>query len=78
MSDSTALLGYVTSTAALLGLPLDDAQAARVTTQLARTAAMAALLDDVPLGVHDEPADLYCPAPWVEFDPVTDVRGPAR
>jgi hypothetical protein len=78
MSDSTALLDYVTSTAALLGLPLDDAQAARVTTHLARTAAMAGLLDDVALGVHDEPADLYCPAPWVDVDPLTDVQESAR
>jgi len=75
MTDSTALLGYVTSTAALLALPLDDAQAARVTAHLARTAAMAALLDEHVLAPHDEPADLYCPAPWIAFDPATDVRG---
>ena len=49
---------------AMLGLPLDAGRAQRVAAHLGRTAAMAQLLDDAPLGPEDEPAALYCPAPF--------------
>jgi hypothetical protein len=75
MTEATALLDYVNATAALLGLPLDEARAMRVAENLARTAAMARVLEAVPLAEHDEPADLYCPAPWIDVDAMTDVRG---
>lgn len=59
-----AVLPYVQAAAALLGLPLDAGRAQRVAAHLGRTAAMAQLLDDAPLGPEDEPAALYCPAPF--------------
>ena len=59
-------LAYVRAVAAVVGLPLDEAQIARVAVPLQRTAGLAATLEDVPLAPHDEPAELFCPAP---FDP---------
>jgi len=67
--DSAQVLNYVNAAAAALALPLDEARAARVAGHLARTAAMAGLLDGVPLGVEDEPAELYCPAPFGAVEP---------
>lgn len=58
------MLAYVRSTAALLALPLDAAQAERVAGHLARTAQLAAELEAVPLAPEDEPPQLYCPAPF--------------
>ena len=54
-------LAYVKASAAVLGLPLDEARAARVAAHLQRTAALAQLLDDVPLKVDIELAEIYCP-----------------
>ena len=56
------VLNYVTSSAVLLGIPMDAARAARVASHLQRTAAMAALLDAANLSVDDELAEVYCPA----------------
>ena len=56
------VLNYVKSTAALLGVPLDDARALRVASHLQRTVAMAALLNAANLSVDDELAEIYCPA----------------
>lgn len=58
------LLAYVWMSAALLDLPLDAARAGRVAQQLARTAALAKLLESAPLAPEDEPAELYRPAPF--------------
>ena len=66
--DEAKIAAYVASTAAVLGLPLPPARAARVTAHLQRTAAMAALLDAAPLAPHDEPAEIFRPAAF----PVTD------
>jgi hypothetical protein len=60
-----AVLAYVEASAVLLELPLDEARAARVAVHLTRTAAMAKLLDNVPLAVDVEPAEIYCPAAFV-------------
>lgn len=60
---------YVEATAELLGLPLDAAQVQRVAAHLERTAAMARLLEQAPLSVEDEPAQVYCPAPFPEEQP---------
>lgn len=60
--NDTRMLAYVETTAALLKLPLDAARTQRVAVNLQRTAAMAALLDEVPLAAHDELAELYRPA----------------
>jgi hypothetical protein len=56
------MLAYVHASARLLGLPLDEARAARVAGHLQRTATLAALLEQQSLTVEDEPAELYCPA----------------
>jgi hypothetical protein len=58
------MLAYVKATAALLELPLDEARAQAVALHLARTAAMARMLDAVPLAPADEIAEIYCPAPF--------------
>jgi hypothetical protein len=63
-----AVLSYVHASAALLDLPLEDGQAQRVATYLRSTAAMARLLEDAPLTVEDEPAALYCPAPFPDAE----------
>ena len=55
-------LNYVTSTAALLGIPMDTARAERVASHLQRTVAMAALLDTADLSVEVELAEIYCPS----------------
>ena len=59
-------LAYVRAVAVVVGLPLDEAQIARVAVHLQRTAGLSATLEDVPLTPHDEPAELFRPAP---FDP---------
>ena len=63
MTDAQVLT-YVKAAAAMLELPLDDEQAGRVAVHLARTAVLAAQLDVVAMGVDDEPAQVYCPAPF--------------
>jgi hypothetical protein len=55
---------YVQAAAVAMDLHLDTAQVARVATHLQRTAAMAALLDAVPLADEVELAEIYCPAPF--------------
>ncbi|MEZ7848425.1 MAG: DUF4089 domain-containing protein [Polaromonas sp.] len=68
MNDALSLL-YVKTTAALLMLPLEDAQVVRVAVFLQRTAAMVTLLDSAGLSAHDELAEIYCPAPFPSCDP---------
>ncbi len=63
MTDEEAL-AYVKATAATLDLPLDELRALRVAANLARTAALARLLDAVPLLAHDELVEIYRPAPF--------------
>jgi hypothetical protein len=60
-SAESELLAYVTSSAALLGLPLAPAQAKRVAQQLERTALMAQQLDALKLAPDHELAEIYCP-----------------
>ena len=60
--NETQTLAYVRAVAAVVGLPLDEAQIARVAVHLQRTAGLAATLEDFPLTPHDEPAELFCPA----------------
>jgi hypothetical protein len=57
-------LAYVQAAAVAVDLPLSDAQAQRVAVHLQRTAGLAALLDGFELAPHDEPAEIYCPAPF--------------
>jgi Protein of unknown function (DUF4089) len=58
------MLAYVRSAAALLSLPLDEAQALRVATHLTQTAALARQLEPASMAPADEPAQLYCPLPF--------------
>ena len=60
--DALQALAYVHASATALGVPLDEARAARVAAHLQRTAAMAALLQGANLAPHDEPAEIYSPA----------------
>ena len=57
-------LAYVQAAAVAVNLSLGEAQAQRVAIHLQRTAGLAALLDGFELGPHDEPAEIYCPAPF--------------
>ncbi|KRI01519.1 DUF4089 domain-containing protein [Curvibacter sp. PAE-UM] len=63
------VLAYVRATARALELPLDEARAQTVALHLGRTAALAQLLEAMPLGVEDEPAEIYRPAPFPQQDP---------
>ena len=74
MNDALCLQ-YVKTTAKMLMLPLEDAQAARVAMHLQRTAAMVSLLDSAGLDVHDELAEIYCPAPFPAADPTIVSAG---
>ena len=70
--DPNLIAGYVRAAAQLLALPLSDAQVERVSVHLARTAALAAALQRAPLAAHDEPAQIYEPAPFPAVDPAID------
>jgi hypothetical protein len=61
--NETDTQAYVRASAAVLGLPLDDAQVVRVAAHLQRTAAMARLLDDQAMPPELELAQLYVPKP---------------
>ena len=63
------ILAYVRAAAALLELPLDEARAQRVAAHLARTAELARQLESAGMGAEDEPAQLYCPAPFPPLGP---------
>ncbi len=70
--DESQALAYVSAAAAALGLPLDEAQARRVARHLQRTAVLAEVLAQVPLDVHDEPAEIYRPS---GLEPLPDGLG---
>jgi len=67
--DPNPIAAYVRAAAQLLALPLSDAQVERVSVHLARTGALATTLQRVPLEAHDEPAQIYEPAPFPAEDP---------
>ncbi len=58
------VIDYVRCAAMMLDLPLDAAQVQRVAAHLARTKQLADTLAAVPLAPHDEPAEIFCPAPF--------------
>jgi nitrogen-specific signal transduction histidine kinase len=68
------IAGYVRAAAQLLALPLSDAQVERVSVHLARTAALAAALQRLPLAADDEPSQIYEPAPFPTIDPAENPR----
>ncbi|HEY8904722.1 MAG TPA: DUF4089 domain-containing protein [Rhodoferax sp.] len=59
--NESEVLAYVKASAAAQRLLLDDARAQRIAIHLARSAHLAQLLEDAPLGVDDEPAEIYKP-----------------
>jgi len=61
MMTDTQILAYVKASAALQGLPLDEARAQAVAVHLARTAHLAQLLGDAPMAPEDELAEIYKP-----------------
>ncbi|HSW17107.1 MAG TPA: DUF4089 domain-containing protein [Ramlibacter sp.] len=63
------VLPYVKAAAQLIGLTLDDARAQAVSDHFARTLAIAKVLESAPLAPHDEPAEIYRPAPFPAEDP---------
>ncbi|MBA4256002.1 MAG: DUF4089 domain-containing protein [Polaromonas sp.] len=67
MSDEP-LLAYVQAAATALDLPLTPERAQRVATHLARTAALAQLLEDFELGPEDELAEIYKPKLHLTLD----------
>jgi hypothetical protein len=62
--NETELLNYVKATAVALDLPLDQARVLRVAAHLQRTAQLAKLLEDEPMGPEHELAEIYRPAPF--------------
>ncbi|NML42660.1 DUF4089 domain-containing protein [Ramlibacter sp. G-1-2-2] len=62
------VLAYVKAAAGLLAMPLDEARAQAVAMHLARTVALARLLEAAPLAPEDEPAEVYRPAPFPAED----------
>jgi hypothetical protein len=62
--EASGLLPYVQAAAAALRLPLTPARAAAVAQHLARSAAIAAALDEAVLAPHDELAEIFRPAPF--------------
>ena len=62
------MLAYVTAAARLVGLPLDATRAQSVAMHLGRTAALASALESAALAPADEPAEVYCPAPFPAQD----------
>ncbi|HEV7915355.1 MAG TPA: DUF4089 domain-containing protein [Albitalea sp.] len=69
MDTPTDVIDYVRHAAQFLDLPLDDAQVQRVALHLARTKAMVAALQALPLGPELELAEVFRPAPFPEADP---------
>lgn len=62
------VLEYVQAAAVAMGLPLDAARAQAVAQHLGRTVAIARLLEGAALAAEDEPAEVYCPAPFPAED----------
>ena len=62
--DPSQALNYVKAAAAVADLPLDDARAERVAGYLMLAAGFARALEEFPLDGTDEPAEVYCPAPF--------------
>lgn len=62
------VLAYVRAAAGMVDLPLDAQRAQAVALHLGRTAALARLLEQAPLAPEDEPAEVYCPAPFPQDD----------
>ena len=62
-----AARAYIHATATVLQVPMDAARAERVAAQLVRTAAVAQCLEGLSMRPDDEPAEIYCPAPFARL-----------
>jgi hypothetical protein len=58
------LLNYVFVAAEAVDLPLTTDRAERVAAHLSRTLQMARMLEEIPIPVQEELAQLYVPAPF--------------
>lgn len=66
--DAGTMLQYVQAASQALELELDEARQHAVAAHLARTLVLAQMLEQAPLGVADEPAEIYRPAPFPAED----------
>lgn len=66
--EESEVLQYVQSAARAVGLPLDAARAQAVALHLARTVAIARIVDAAPLAAENELAEIYRPAPFPPED----------
>lgn len=66
--DAVTMLKYVQAASQALELPLDEARQQAVAAHLARTLVLAQMLEQAPLGVADEPAEIFRPAPFPAED----------
>jgi hypothetical protein len=66
--DAATLLEYVRAASQLLELPLDETRQQAVADHLARTRVIAQMLEQAPLGVAHEPAEIFRPAPFPAED----------
>lgn len=67
--EENEVLRYVQAAAVAVDLPLDEARSRAVAMHFARTVAIARSLDAFELHSHDEPAEIFRPAPFPESDP---------
>ncbi|HVZ47015.1 MAG TPA: AtzG-like protein [Ramlibacter sp.] len=66
--EERSLIEYVRAAATLAGIALDDTHVREVALHLSRTAAMARLLESSSSHSSNEPAEIYCPAPFPTED----------
>ena len=62
--NQTDALAYVRAAAVVMALPLDDDRALRVAAHLVVSGGLARVVQEHPLASHDEPAEIYRPAPF--------------
>ena len=62
--EADEVLAYVNAAARAVGMHLDPARALSVAVHLGRTALLAQALETAALAPEDEPAEIYCPAPF--------------
>ncbi len=67
--EEAEILRYVQAAALAVDLPLDEARSRAVALHFGRTVAIARSLDPIDLHPHDEPAEIFRPAPFPTKDP---------
>jgi len=75
MTEAQAM-AYASVSAEAMGVPMDEARVARVAFYLVLTSRLADVLDAQPLDVETDPAEVYCPAPFPQQDPVPGTLEP--